>query len=175
MARARNIKPGFFQNEELVELPFETRLLFIGLWTLADRAGRLEDRPKRIKMAVFPADDVDVNSGLDSLASAGFIVRYCVNNEPYIAIPAWEKHQNPHHKEVQSLIPAPDKPEASLGLAPDKPEARPSEAVLIPDSLIPDSLIPDSLIHKSPIPVSDVCVSSTHARDGADIEWGAAS
>ena len=123
MARARNIKPGFFQNEELVELPFETRLLFIGLWTLADRAGRLEDRPKRIKMAVFPADDVDVNSGLDSLASAGFIVRYCVNNEPYIAIPAWEKHQNPHHKEAQSLIPAPDKPEASLGLAPDKPEA----------------------------------------------------
>ena len=172
MARARNIKPGFFQNEELVELPFETRLLFIGLWTLADRAGRLEDRPKRIKMAVFPADDVDVNSGLDSLASAGFIVRYCVNNEPYIAIPAWEKHQNPHHKEVQSLIPAPDKPEASLGLAPDKPEARPSEAVLIPDS---GFLIPDSLIHKSPIPVSDVCVSSTHARDGADIEWGAAS
>lgn len=172
MARARNIKPGFFQNEELVELPFETRLLFIGLWTLADRAGRLEDRPKRIKMAVFPADDVDVNSGLDSLASAGFIVRYCVNNEPYIAIPAWEKHQNPHHKEVQSLIPAPDKPEASLGLAPDKPEARPSEAVLIPDS---GFLIPDSLIHKSPIPVSDVCVSSTHARDGADIERGAAS
>ena len=31
MARARNIKPGFFTNDELVELPFATRLLFIGL------------------------------------------------------------------------------------------------------------------------------------------------
>ena len=55
MARARNIKPGFFLNEELVELPFSTRLLFIGLWTLADRDGRMEDKPKRIKMSLFPA------------------------------------------------------------------------------------------------------------------------
>ena len=31
MARARNIKPGFFTNDLLAELPFETRLLFIGL------------------------------------------------------------------------------------------------------------------------------------------------
>ena len=49
MARARNIKPGFFKNEFLAEMPCEVRLLFIGLWTLADREGRLEDRPKRIK------------------------------------------------------------------------------------------------------------------------------
>ena len=55
MARARNIKPAFFKNETLVELPVETRLLFIGLWTLADREGRLEDRPKRIKMEIYPA------------------------------------------------------------------------------------------------------------------------
>ncbi len=61
MARARNIKPGFFRNAELVELPFEARLLFIGLWTIADREGRLEDRPKQIKMEVFPADNVDCN------------------------------------------------------------------------------------------------------------------
>ena len=31
MARARNIKPGFFDNEILGELPALTRLLFIGL------------------------------------------------------------------------------------------------------------------------------------------------
>lgn len=39
MARARNIKPGFFTNDELVELPFEVRSLFIGLWAIADREG----------------------------------------------------------------------------------------------------------------------------------------
>ena len=37
MARSRNIKPGFFSNDELVELPFEARLLFIGLWTIPGR------------------------------------------------------------------------------------------------------------------------------------------
>ena len=54
--RARNIKPGFFKNDTLAELEFAARLLFIGLWGLADRAGRLEDRPKKIKAEVFPYD-----------------------------------------------------------------------------------------------------------------------
>ncbi|WP_461949107.1 hypothetical protein ACOKPE_14565 [Acinetobacter baumannii] len=52
MARSRNIKPSFFMNEDIIELPYEARLLFIGLWTLADREGRLENRPKKIKGAV---------------------------------------------------------------------------------------------------------------------------
>ncbi len=107
MARARNIKPGFFANPELVELPFATRLLFIGLWTLADRAGRLEDRPKKIKMSVFPADDVDVGECLDSLAKAGFLVRYECDGERYIQILAFDKHQHPHKDEKASTIPAP--------------------------------------------------------------------
>ena len=44
MARARLLKPGFFTNEDLCELPAFGRLLFAGLWTIADREGRLEDR-----------------------------------------------------------------------------------------------------------------------------------
>jgi len=48
MARSRNIKPGFFRNEMLAECSPLARLLFAGLWCLADRFGRLEDRPKRI-------------------------------------------------------------------------------------------------------------------------------
>ena len=107
MARARNIKPAFFQNEELVELEFSTRLLFIGLWTLADRAGRLEDRPKRIKMALFPADDLDIDFALSRLQDSGFIKRYTIDDNQYIQILAFEKHQNPHVKEPASIIPAP--------------------------------------------------------------------
>jgi len=86
MARARNIKPGFFKNEDLVELPFEYRLLFAGLWTLADREGRLEDRPKRIKMELFPADNVDVDHGLGELERYGFIQRYEANGVRVVAI-----------------------------------------------------------------------------------------
>ena len=43
--RTRLLKPGFFMNEELARLPVRARLLFAGLWCLADREGRLEDRP----------------------------------------------------------------------------------------------------------------------------------
>lgn len=107
MARARNIKPGFFKNEDLVELPFATRLLFVGLWTLADREGRLEDRPKRIKMEIFPADDVDIEESLNELVAAGFITRYTVGADRYIEVVAFTKHQHPHQKEPASTIPKP--------------------------------------------------------------------
>lgn len=107
MARARNIKPGFFRNAELVELPFETRLLFIGLWTLADREGRLEDRPKQIKMEIFPADQCDVGSMLDQLCASGFISRYEVDGDRFIEVLNFIKHQDPHYKEKASEIPPP--------------------------------------------------------------------
>ena len=107
MARARNIKPGFFRNEDLVELPCETRLLFIGLWTIADREGRLEDRPKRIKMELFPADDLDLDACLNQLQDGGFILRYQMDGGKFIQIANFTKHQNPHYKEVASEIPPP--------------------------------------------------------------------
>jgi hypothetical protein len=143
MARARNIKPGFFVNEELVGLPFSTRLLFIGLWTIADRAGRLEDRPKRIKMAVFPADNVDVEGALADLESSGFLLRYQNGEARYIQILAFDKHQHPHKDEKQSAIPAPALPGAGTGPEPWCHNANPADCP-IPDSPIPDSLIPDS-------------------------------
>ncbi|MEB3881297.1 hypothetical protein ODJ72_22395, partial [Pseudomonas guariconensis] len=105
MARSRNIKPGFFSNEHLAELDFATRLLFIGLWTEADREGRLEDRPRRLKMALFPADNVDLDRMLDDLDHLGFIKRYAVGDVKAIQIINWSKHQNPHVKEAKSTIP----------------------------------------------------------------------
>lgn len=156
MSRARNIKPAFFANEDLVEMPFEYRLLFIGLWTLADREGRLEDRPKRIKMQVFPADDVDIEAGLTALHSAGMVLRYEVNGNRYIAIPAWKKHQNPHCRESASKLPPPGKTGASPVQAQCKHGASPA-----------DSLIPDSLIQKPRVGNSPPSTESTNARDRA--------
>jgi hypothetical protein len=107
MARSRNIKPGFFRNAELVELPVETRLLFIGLWTLADREGRLEDRPRQIKMELFPADQFDVGAMLDQLQSSGFLLRYEVDGKSFIEVSNFIKHQDPHYKEKASEYPPP--------------------------------------------------------------------
>jgi hypothetical protein len=132
MARARSIKPGFFSNEDLIELPFEYRLLFAGLWTLADRDGRMEDRPKRVKLNIFPGDDVDCEAGLAALAEKKFIQRYKVDGIAFIQIVAWKKHQSPHIKEAASTIPAPDSTGADT-----------SVAALTPSSLTPSSLTPD--------------------------------
>ena len=149
MARSRNIKPGFFTNDDLLDLDFCTRLLFAGLWTIADKEGRLQDRPKKIKIDVFPGDDVDVGERLQALAEKNFIIRYEVDGLSFIQITNWHKHQNPHHTEKNSEIPS-----VNGGLTVKKPlkqsEPRKHDGGNLADSLllIPDSLIPDSLNKK---------------------------
>lgn len=126
MARIRTIKPEFFKNENLADLPALDRLLFIGLWTLSDRAGRLEDRPKRIRAEIFPYDEnYNVETGLSNLANAGFILRYQVSELPYIQVVNFVKHQHPHVKEVASTIPAPCKPGAIPVQEPCNPDTSP--------------------------------------------------
>lgn len=143
MARARNIKPKFFTNEQVVGVPFVSRLLFIGLWTIADRAGRLEDKPLQIKMQVFPGDSIDVNSCLAELQDAGLLLRYSINGSKYIQVLTFEKHQNPHKDESASEIPAPNLHSASTSVAQDLHETCPADSLLlIPDSLIPPTPAP---------------------------------
>lgn len=107
MARTRFIKPGFFDNEVLASLSPHCRLLFIGLWTIADRDGKLDDRPPRIKAKLFPYEEVNVEEMLQVLDQHGFILRYEVQEVRYILIPMFKKHQSPHPKEQRSTIPEP--------------------------------------------------------------------
>ena len=140
MARARSIKPGFFKNEQLAELPHPARLLFAGLWTIADRAGRLEDRPKRIKAEIFPYENQPVDRLLESLNKAGFIVRYESGGNHFISIPTWGKHQNPHIKEAASTIPAPCEHCADAGNSGTSPadSLNPEPLTLNPEPDLPE-------------------------------------
>lgn len=145
MARARNIKPGFFANENLAECDPLARIMFAGLWCLADREGRLEDRPKRIRAELLPYDACDADDLLGQLQEHGFVLRYELGGQRYIQVLNFCKHQNPHVKEAKSTIPAPagnepapDEHSASTVHAPDEHQKSPA------DSLIPDSLIPES-------------------------------
>lgn len=83
------------------------RICFEGLWVLADRKGRLEDRPVRLKADIFPYDVLDIEPLLAELALHGFIRRYVVKGLPYIDIPTFLKHQKPHPRESPSVIPGP--------------------------------------------------------------------
>lgn len=105
MANTRLFNFSFFRNEELAEVSMAARLLFQGLWFLADREGRLEDRPRRIKADIFPYDDVDVESELHSLVQHGFIQRYEVDGRRCIWVVNFVKHQHPHPHEAKSVLP----------------------------------------------------------------------
>ena len=114
MARIRYIKPDFFKDEDIAELPYETRLFYIGLWGLADKQGRLKDRPKWLKAEIFPYDNnINTEAMLEHLAkiknnsNRPFILRYEIDNEKYIQILSWHIHQRPHHTEKESSAPEP--------------------------------------------------------------------
>jgi len=107
-----------FRNEVLGTADPLYTLLFQSLWMIADREGRLEDRPMRIKADTFPyREGIDIDAMLTWLHDHGFIVRYHSRKNPsdsgnyasdsrFIQIVNFLKHQNPHRNEAESIIPA---------------------------------------------------------------------
>jgi hypothetical protein len=164
--RARSIKPGICDNEVLGTAdPFYT-LLFERLWMIADREGRLEDRPLRIKAQAFPyRDGLDVEPMLAWLAAQGFIARYTAGQGRYIQILAFGKHQNPHKNEVASVLP----PMAEQSQPLDEVVPPSSERLgLTPSSLTPDSGLrtPDSRLPTPPAqPASPECVVEAATKE----------
>ena len=137
--RSRNVKPGFFTNELLAEVSPLGRLLFIGLWCLADREGRLEDRPKRIKVEVLPFDDADVEELLEQLSQRGFIQRYEVDGTRLIQVTAFARHQSPHVREAPSVLPVPEHGSPAATPAPERPTEPPRQ----PRARSPEGQVPD--------------------------------
>jgi hypothetical protein len=113
--RTRQINPEFFSSDQVVAVSMAARLLFIGLWTLADRDGRLRDEPSRIKRQIFPDDRVDIEKLLGELAGQGLVDRYVVDETALMCIPAFEEHQSIHPHEAKSkLAPPPRDRDMSL-------------------------------------------------------------
>jgi hypothetical protein len=108
MARTRSIKPSFFKNEYLAECEPMARLLFVGLWTLADSQGRMEFRPLRIKAELFPYDNCDILGLLKQLADRGFVRAYESGDVKVLEIPTFGEHQRCHPDERDEGLPPPD-------------------------------------------------------------------
>ena len=111
MARIRTIKPEAFLDEELWDLTEESGLpifqSFVGLWTQADREGRFEWSPRRLKAAVLPYWEGDFSRVLDALATRGFLVKYASGTRVYGLVRTFTEHQVVNNREQQSKIPAP--------------------------------------------------------------------
>lgn len=103
------IHPEFFTDELMCELSDSARLVFAGLWLMADRAGRLVDSPRYVDGTLFPlktrAKNCSTSRALRELQAAGRIVRYETPSGKYIQIVNFLKHQHIHPKEKPSKVP----------------------------------------------------------------------
>lgn len=158
--RARNIKPGFFKNYDLAQIaPPWGRILFEGLWCMADREGRLKDRPEEIRAEIFPYDGDRLPDKIECLLNLlakgpdPFIARYEVCGGKFIQILHFRLHQSPHPTEKQSNLPGPETTVTSLNPNGElNVNSTNNNVENQPDSLIhlfSDSLNHDSLNHES--------------------------
>jgi hypothetical protein len=107
VARIRTIKPEFFTSEDIVSLTPLARLFYVSLWCEADREGRLEWKPRTLKMRYLPADDCDIEALGSELVSTGLIVLYEFDGRTYAHIPGFTRHQVINNREQESAIPSP--------------------------------------------------------------------
>lgn len=113
MARIRTIKPDFWTDEKLTECSMSARLLFIGMLNFADDNGNLVASAKKLKMQVFPADNIECQPLLDELIVQGVVIEYSVNGETYLHIKGFKKHQV-INRPSKSSIPQPRLDDHSL-------------------------------------------------------------
>lgn len=108
--RKRDLHPEFFSDERVLQVSCCARLLFLGLATVADREGRLEEpHPVTLKARFLPVDQVDCGDLLDQLVNVGLVKRYEVDGQKLLWLPGFKRRNHPHPREVKSaLAPHPD-------------------------------------------------------------------
>lgn len=99
--RIRSIKPEFWRSDDIDALNWDTRLVFIGLWSYVDDNGVGLDKLASICADLFASDlerdpretFARVSEAILTLAERGLIERYTVEGKTYLFIRGWSKHQ----------------------------------------------------------------------------------
>lgn len=108
MARIRTIKPEFFTSEDICSMSPLGRLFYQACWCEADREGRMEWKPRTMKLRYFPADDCNIEDVAGEVVSRGLVALYEVDGKKYAFIPSFSRHQHVNPREAASVIPGPD-------------------------------------------------------------------
>lgn len=136
MPRIRTIKPELWQDEKLAVLDPLTRLVFLGLISMADDAGRLVDNVKSIDGFIFPETEDSAKDALGILARLSRILRYeASNGQRVIQITNWQRHQRVDHPNKYVLPPPPLEVVAAVQDTPISVETRENSARITTKSL----------------------------------------
>jgi hypothetical protein len=104
MARIRTHKPEYATSEQIVQCSRDARLLFLLMWNFCDDSGIHTASVMRLKMEVFPADNLtlkEIRAMIDELIAQKLIEEYVVDDEAYWIVTGWQDHQRidqPHYK-----------------------------------------------------------------------------
>ena len=115
MARIRTIKPEFWRSPDVMELDNFQKLLFIGLWNLADDEGRGVFSPEAIAADLFLTEYslrphgvlTDVSNAFLMYSELDMVQLYSVGRRKYFQVQNWGKHQK-INRPTPSKFPAPD-------------------------------------------------------------------
>jgi hypothetical protein len=114
VARIRTIKPSFWTDDRVTHLPWDARLLLIGLISMADDHGRFVATPQSVLGYVFPHERVSeakFRRLMGLISDTGIVQLYGTNGCTYGYLPRWKKHQKISHPQPSPL---PDPPQEGL-------------------------------------------------------------
>lgn len=100
MPRTRTIKPEFWNDEKLARLSRESRLTFIGIWTMSDDYAVVKGNHRWLRSQIFPYDDIDLktfSAWIKELEDSQRVISFMYHNETFYYIPGFEKHQKIDH------------------------------------------------------------------------------
>ena len=125
MPRIRTTKVEFWTSEQIVECSPIARLMFIGMWNFCDDGGVHPASLRRLKMEVFPGDDLttkDIEKLIAELVDNGLLLEFSHGGKQYWAVTGWKKHQKIdrptiRHPQPQSEAQKAPKPNSEQGKA----------------------------------------------------------
>lgn len=93
MARKRMIDPNIWQSEDFSKLSTLGKLVFIGLFSLADDEGRGRSNPVYLKSTLFPYEEgirsTDIDKTLSEISSNMSVIFYSCDGSSYYSLYNW--------------------------------------------------------------------------------------
>lgn len=109
MARKRMIDPNIWQSEDFGKLSLLAKIVFIGLFSLADDEGRGRANPVYLKSSLFPYEEsmrsADITKTLLEISSNMSVVFYSCDGSDYYSLYNWSDWQK-IDKPTDSKLPA---------------------------------------------------------------------
>ena len=132
MARKRMIDPGIWQSEDFGKLSNLAKIIFIGLFSLADDEGRGRANPTYLKSSLFPYNEdmrsADVEKALYEISLNMSVIFYSCDGSNYYSLLSWDTFQK-IDKATDSKIPAFDENNKDIRRLFDEDSTRTSRKV----------------------------------------------